>query len=154
MSYELSCFFEKPLKDFPLGSPILYTLQFRHLQTSIKESCVYISSQIFFKVPHKTLKLQNKIQKKLHFQAIWRPNFQNLSIWCPPWGHPKQPLNYVRSKETESLGKNGCRQKYLDKSLLLHVHARGNAYSCYWGVYAWLVNFQVHRSYKLPAVYS
>ena len=56
-------FFEKPLKDFRLDSPILLTLWFRYLQTRIKESCVYISSQIFFEITHKTLKFQEKSKK-------------------------------------------------------------------------------------------
>ena len=41
--------FEKPLKDFPFYSPILLTFKFRYLQTRIKKSCMYLSSQIFFK---------------------------------------------------------------------------------------------------------
>ena len=31
------------------------------------------------------------------------------------------PLNLGNSKETESSGKNGCRQKFLDKSLMLMI---------------------------------
>ena len=49
------------LKDFPLYSPILLTLWFTYLKTRIKESCLYLSSQLFCKTPHKTLKFQQKI---------------------------------------------------------------------------------------------
>ena len=56
-------FFEKPLEDFPLDSPILLTLWLRYLQTCIKESCVYISSQMFFKILCKTPTLQEKSKK-------------------------------------------------------------------------------------------
>ena len=47
--------FEMPLKDFLLYSPILLTLWFRYLQKCMKESCMYLSGQLFFKTPHKTL---------------------------------------------------------------------------------------------------
>ena len=46
--------FETPLKDFLYYSPIILTFWFRCLQTSIKESCLYLSSQLFFKTQHKT----------------------------------------------------------------------------------------------------
>ena len=46
--------FETPLKDFLYYSPIILTFWFRYLQTSIKESCLYLSSQLFFKTQHKT----------------------------------------------------------------------------------------------------
>ena len=52
--------FETPLNDFPFYSPILLTLWFRYLQTRIKESRMYLSSQLFFKTPNKTLKFQEK----------------------------------------------------------------------------------------------
>ena len=43
------------------------------------------------------------------FPAIWRPKFQK--------GFPQCPTDSTNSKETQSLGKNGCREKCLDKSL-------------------------------------
>ena len=51
----------------------------------------------------------------MHFTAIYRPKFQRFSPWCPPWGDPVEPLYQANSKETESLGKNGSRQKCLKK---------------------------------------
>ena len=53
----------KQLKDFPFCSLILLTLCFRCLQTRTKESCMYLSSQLFFKTLHKTLKFQQKSKK-------------------------------------------------------------------------------------------
>ena len=38
-------------------------------------------------------------------------------LWCLLWGHSIGLLNYANSTETESLGKNGCRQKCLDRRL-------------------------------------
>ena len=32
-----------------------------------------------------------------------------------------EPLNYAKSKETESLGEQDCRQKCLDKSLFIYL---------------------------------
>ena len=52
--------FETPLKDFPIDSYIIITFWFRYLQTQIKESSMYLSSQLFFKTPHETLKFQEK----------------------------------------------------------------------------------------------
>ena len=58
----MSIFFsEKPLKDFPLYSPIFLTLWRRYLQTRIKASCMYLCSQLFFKTPHKTIKFPKKL---------------------------------------------------------------------------------------------
>ena len=47
--------FETPLEDFPFYSPMLPTLWFRCLQTCIKESCMYLPSQLIFKTTHNTL---------------------------------------------------------------------------------------------------
>ena len=63
--------FEKPLKDFLFYSPIILTLWFRYLQTRIKESCMYLSSQLFFKTPHET-------QEKSIFQRTADLNFQDF----------------------------------------------------------------------------
>ena len=61
------CFFSflfLTLKDFSFYSSILLTtLWFRYLQTRIKESYMYRSSQRFFKTPHKTLKFREKPKK-------------------------------------------------------------------------------------------
>ena len=57
----LVCFFEKPLKDFPFFSPILLTPSLVQILTKMqKESCMYHSSQLFFKTLYKTLKFQEK----------------------------------------------------------------------------------------------
>ena len=42
---------------------------------------------------------------------IWRAKFQKFSLWCPPWGHLTEIVNYANIKETQSLGK-----KVVDKS--------------------------------------
>ena len=55
--------FETPLKDFPFYSLILLTLCFRYLQTSINESFIYLSSHLFFKTPHETLRFQETSKK-------------------------------------------------------------------------------------------
>ena len=54
-------FFEKPLKDFPLYSPILLTHWLRYLQKHIMESFTYLSCQLFFKTSHETLMFQQKL---------------------------------------------------------------------------------------------
>ena len=54
-------FSETPLKDFPFYLLILHTLRLRYLQTHINESYMYLSSQLFFETPHKTLKFQEKL---------------------------------------------------------------------------------------------
>ena len=41
----------------------ILTLWFRYLQTRLQESCLYISSQLFFKIPHETLKFREKLKK-------------------------------------------------------------------------------------------
>ena len=55
--------FETPLKDFSFYSLILLTLWFRYLQTHIKDSYIYLSSQFFFKTPNRTRKFQEKFKK-------------------------------------------------------------------------------------------
>ena len=47
--------------------------------------------------------LKSKSVSEMHFPVIWRSKFTDLAN---------------RKKTTQSLGKNGCRQKCLDKSLL------------------------------------
>ena len=47
--------------------------------------------------------LKSKSVPEMHFPAIWRSKFTDLA----------------NSKKTQSFGKNGCRQKCLDKSLLI-----------------------------------
>ena len=65
------------------------------------------------------MKLLNskKNPRKMNFPTIYRPKLQKFSLYCLPWGHTTEPLNYANNKETESLWKYGCRQKCLDKSL-------------------------------------
>ena len=49
---------------------------------------MYLSSQLFLKTPHETLKLL-KNPRKIHFRAIYRPKFQNfplLSTTGAPYG--------------------------------------------------------------------
>ena len=53
---------ETPLKDFSFYSPILLTVWLKYLH--IKESFMYLFSQVFFKTPHKTIKSQEKFKKK------------------------------------------------------------------------------------------
>ena len=84
--------FEISLKDFPFYSSIILSLWFRFLQTRLKESCMYLSSQLFFKTPHDTLKFQEN-PSKVHFPAICIPNLQKFSLLCLPWGHLIEPLN-------------------------------------------------------------
>ena len=55
------------------------------LTNHIKESCMYLSSQLFFKTPR-------KVPQKINFVAMWRPKFQKIFLWCLPWGHPAEPL--------------------------------------------------------------
>ena len=54
---------------------------------------------------------------EMHFPAIRIPEFQKFFLWCPRLGYLMETVNYTNSEETESLGKNGCRQKCLDKIL-------------------------------------
>ena len=57
--------FETPSKLFSILFTFLtiLTLWFRYLQTYLQESCLYISSQLFFKTPHKTQKFPEKLKK-------------------------------------------------------------------------------------------
>ena len=59
----------KPLKYFPFYSPILLTLWFRSLQTCVKESCMYLSSQLC-KTPNKNLKFQEKSKKNAFYNNL------------------------------------------------------------------------------------
>ena len=47
--------FETLLKDLPFYLHNLLTYWFKYLQTRIKESCMYLSCQLFFETPHETL---------------------------------------------------------------------------------------------------
>ena len=80
-------FLKHPWKFF--YSIHLYFLLFRYLQTCIKESFMYFSSQRFFKPPHKTLKLQ----EKCIFQRSADLNFKKSSFGVYRGGHPTGPLN-------------------------------------------------------------
>ena len=84
--------FETPLKYFPFYFHILLTLCFRYLETHIKESFMYVSSQLFFNTPHKTLRFQ-ETSKKNAFSPVCRSKFLKVYLQCLPWGHPTDPLN-------------------------------------------------------------
>ena len=62
--------FEISLKDFPFFSSVLLTLCLRYLQAHIKERCMYLSSQHFFKTPHKTLKFLEKSKKNAFSSSL------------------------------------------------------------------------------------
>ena len=88
----LLLFFFKPWKIFhSIHLFFLLFLWFRYLQIHIKESCMYLSSQLFCKTRHKTLKIPRKIRNcqrrseekservsEMHFPVILRPKFQNF----------------------------------------------------------------------------
>ena len=71
--------------------PILFTYSsnslVRYLQTHIKQSCMYLSVQLFFKTLHETLKFQEKSKKKIFFHQT-RPKcqkiFPSVSLMGPP----------------------------------------------------------------------
>ena len=84
--------FETTLKDYRLFSPILYTLCFRYLNARMKESCMYLSGQRFFKTPQRTLKISRKFEVKYIFQRSSNLNFK-FSLQYLLWGHPTEPLN-------------------------------------------------------------
>ena len=61
---------------FPFYSPIILIFWFIYLQTCIKESCLYLSSELFLKTSHETLEFQEKY-------FLQRPpglNFKNFSF--------------------------------------------------------------------------
>ena len=68
----LFCFFllETRLKDFLFYPPITLTLWFRYLQTPIKECCMYLSSQLFFKTPHEILKFEENSKKNVFSRKL------------------------------------------------------------------------------------
>ena len=84
--------FEAPVKDFPFYSPILLTFWFRYLQTPRKESSMYLSSQLLFRPPHKTLKSQEK-SKKDAFSSNLQTYISKFSLWCLSAGNHTEPLN-------------------------------------------------------------
>ena len=55
-------FLKHPWKIF-LSIHLFLTLWFRYLQTLIKEKCMYLSSQLFFKTNHEILNFQQKSKK-------------------------------------------------------------------------------------------
>ena len=110
-------FFETPLKDFLFYSSIILTLWFRYLHTQRKAVCILLVN-FSSKLPIK-LKNSTKNPRKMHFPAIYTYTFQKFLLHCLPCGHPTEPPNQANSKETESLWKNNCRQKCLDKSLIM-----------------------------------
>ena len=71
--------FETPLKDFQCFSPILLALWLRYLQTRVKESCMHLPSQRFFKTSHKTPhEIPRKVQEKCVFQQSTGISFKNI----------------------------------------------------------------------------
>ena len=61
--------------------------------------------------------MPQRIQEKCILQQSADLNFKNFPFGVYPEVHSTEPLNQANSKETESSGENGCRQKCLDKSL-------------------------------------
>ena len=109
--------FEKPLEDFPFYSPIVFPLWFRYSQTCIKESCMYLPSQLFFKTLHRTLKSQEnskkKKKKKSIFQRSAHLNFKNISFG----GTTTLSLWTKQTVEKLNLSGKTAVDKTLDKSL-------------------------------------
>ena len=100
------------------------------LVTCIKECCKCFSGKLFFTTLNRTLKFKKKINpRKMHFTAIYRLKFEKTSLRSPPWGQPKEPLNWVNSRKNEPLGEHGSRQRCLDKSLNITVKCQ-NIYNC------------------------
>ena len=79
-----------------LGDRILCTLSPNH--NIHGKNCVYQRWTT-------THALKSKIVSEIHFSAIWRSTFTDLA----------------NSKKTQSLGKNGCREKCLDKHLIIYI---------------------------------
>ena len=63
-------------------------------------------------------KIPRKIREKSIFQQSADLNIKYFPFSVYHGATPTEPLSYANTKETKSLGKNGCRQKCLDKSLL------------------------------------
>ena len=87
--------------------PILLTLWFRYLKIYIKENCMYLSSQLFFKTPHIT----RKFQEKCICQQSADLNFKTflLSVYhvATPRVHwTKQTVNKTESWILECLDKS------------------------------------------------
>ena len=63
-------FMKHPWKIF--HSILLFFLLFGldAIQTRIKESCMYLSSQFFFKILHKTIKFQETSEKNVFFSGL------------------------------------------------------------------------------------
>ena len=102
--------FETHLKDFPFYSPIILTLWFRYLQTRTKKSCMYLSSQLFFKTSHETLN-PKKNPRKMHFPVISIPKFKKfyLGVYLGPT--PRSHWTKQRVKKLNLWG-----NKAVDKS--------------------------------------
>ena len=61
-------------------------------------------------------KLQNsqKILRKMHFLAIYRPKFQTFSVRCLLWGHPMEPRSQGAKQTLKKL--NLWEKTVVDKS--------------------------------------
>ena len=81
--------FKTTLKDFPFYSSILFTLWFRYLPSHIKESCIYLSSQLFLKTPN--YEIPRKVKEKCISKQPADQNFKNFpfSVYhgATPWSH-------------------------------------------------------------------
>ena len=73
-------------------------------------------------------KILRKIQNKLHFPAICRPNFLEFSRLCLQWDHPTEPLNKANSKETESLGKTAVEKSAWIKPWRIYLLKRKQSF--------------------------
>ena len=59
--------------------------------------------------------MKSESVSQMHFRVIWGAKFQIFFPWCP--------TDSADSKETQFLGKNGCRNKCFNKSLdILQTH--------------------------------
>ena len=86
--------FERPLKDCPFFSPLILTLWFPYLQIHIKESCVYLSHQLFQNSPWNS-KIARKTQDKGILKQSADLDFTNFPFVVY---HMTTPQNY-RTKQ-------------------------------------------------------
>ena len=91
-------FKKKPWTMFHSIHLFLLFLWFRYFQKHIKESCFYLSSQLFLETPHNILKLEEqhrRVRRKewMHFPVVWRSKFQKFSLWFLPWVHLTEIVN-------------------------------------------------------------
>ena len=103
--------FKTPLNNFLFLSPILLTLWFRYLQTRIKESCMYLSSQFFSKTPHKTLKFQEKSKKNAFSNCLSvYLNFKNVLFGVHHGATPRSHWTKQTVKKFNLWGKTAVKK--------------------------------------------